>query len=164
MKKILLTLILIWSPVALAGQVVCPDTDGPVFDYGSGSPKSGCLYFELGKSGVDQTEYTRISELFKNVPRNHIKLVNGSPVEMSTEEKITSDSAETQTIRMQRRGAAKSYVESSNSPEMVALRSIIRVIYSSLAEVRGKNNLANRTWQQAIDSVKADIDAGNGEV
>lgn len=67
-------------------------------------------------------------------------------------------------ISAERKRRAKEYIESSNAPEMVALRSVIRTLYGSLAEVRSKNNLQNRTWQQAIDSVKADIDAGNGEV
>lgn len=62
-----------------------------------------------------------------------------------------------------RRRIAKEFLQ-SNDPDKVMLRGILKVLFQSLAEVRTKAGLTNRTFQQAMQDVAAAIDAGLGEI
>lgn len=83
----------LFLPQAFAGQSVCPNGTGGVSSYSSrGNPISGCLYFDAGTT-TTQAEYDRIKTLFKTVPQQHIKIVNDSPEEMTSQEKTAVNDA-----------------------------------------------------------------------
>lgn len=63
----------------------------------------------------------------------------------------------------QKRKQAKALLRADDA-DSIRLRSILRAVYASLAEVRGRNGLPNRTWNEVLSSIDADIDAGNCDV
>lgn len=161
MKKLFLILLLIATP---AYADTCFNVDSSSWTQEEKNMRHAGAYdlmYSINNANVPPSHITDSQVCFPSVASGSLS----HDVLRSRVTEILADAEPTpEKIAQDRRRRAKEYVESSNSPEMVALRSIVRVIYSSLAEVRGKNGLPNRTWQQAIDSVKADIDAGNGEV
>lgn len=107
---------LLFSSTAFAGISVCTDVNSAVTSYNlRGGSVTGCNYYELGKNNVDQTEYNRITTLFRSIPRQHIKVSNGSPVEMTTAEETAVDDAMaaalTSTIRTNAKAEIDNFTE-----------------------------------------------------
>lgn len=161
MKKLFLILLLIATP---AYAETCFNIDSSSWNQEEKNMRHAGAYdlmYTANNANVPPSQITDSQICFPSVVSGSL---NHDGLRARIAQIITEAEPTPTKIAQDRRRRAKEYIESSNAPEMVALRSVIRTLYGSLAEIRGKNNLPNRTWQQAIDSVKADIDAGNGEV
>lgn len=69
-----------------------------------------------------------------------------------------------QTDPTKRRKISAKALLTSNEPNIVLLRGILKVLFQSLAQVRTAAGLPNRTFNQAMQDVASAIDAGQGEV
>ena len=184
-----LILMILFCSTAFAGQVVCSNANGEITDYGSGNLVDGCLFYDPPHTHT-QEEYDRVAELFKDIDRRYIKILNNSPVEMSPQEKVTVDdewAAEIQTnLLTSSRAGAKDSVDQL-SAEGVRLRAALLIILDEMnilrtrdrdrsADVAAATNLADlktrwaarvalddRTAAQMKTSIKSRIDAGDAD-
>ena len=90
-----------------AGQSVCPDGAGGVSNYFDRGPAiPGCTFYDPPHN-TTQIEFDRIFTLFRTVPRQHIKIVAGSPEEMTPAEKTVVNDAIAAQMTLDIRNGAK---------------------------------------------------------
>jgi hypothetical protein len=95
---ILLILFVLYATPTVAGIGACHDGTGKITDIELDAKKTffeqaNCVYYEVWKDGVTQSDFDRILNVIKNVSKHYIKWVN-EPVEMTPQEKQAADDAE----------------------------------------------------------------------
>lgn len=126
MKKLLVFMLLL-CPSAYAGLGVCHDGGTTVtqaeLDGRSSFFKNttNCVYYELGKNGIDGADYQRIKSVIASFGTKYSKWNGSEPVEMTQGEKDAVDLADTTAEDTKLRTVTKSLIDGQN-PEGLSNR------------------------------------------
>jgi hypothetical protein len=135
MKKLLLAIIIWFLPyTAYAGMGACHDGNGNITQLEIDANKSSfeqanCVYYEVWKDGITQTDFDRIYDVIKNNQKKYIKWVN-EPIVKTQTEKDAADALEQLFIRNETRVSQKLQYD------VVYLRALVEITMSEINDLR----------------------------
>ena len=128
--SVLIASFFLFNPLSFAGISVC-NTDPISFSL-RGSAVEGCLYYDSGQN-VTVEKYDQIKNLLQSIEQKYLKILNGFPVEMSSQEKVDVDNALAALLELNYRTDQKN---NYNGSQGVYLRALIDILIKELNDTR----------------------------